>query len=65
MNESDDINIADKTMYINKTIQSNMINRNKDIDKKTIDLLKKTPKTKSLHTLRHSFGSALVSPPGS
>lgn len=45
--EWDDINIDDKTLHINKTIQSNVINRNKDADKKTIDLLKKTPKTKS------------------
>lgn len=45
--EWDDINLDDKTLYINKTIQSNVINRNKDTNKKTIDLLKKTPKTKS------------------
>ncbi len=45
--EWDDINIDDKTLYINKTIQSNVKNRNKDIDKKTIDILKKSTKTKS------------------
>lgn len=45
--EWDDINIDNKTLYINKTIQSNVINRNKDEDKKTINLLKKSPKTKS------------------
>ena len=45
--EWSDINIENKTLYVNKTIQSNLINRNKDIDKKTIDILKKSPKTKS------------------
>ncbi len=45
--EWNDINIDNKTLYINKTIQSNLVNRNKDIDRKTIDLLKNSPKTKS------------------
>lgn len=45
--EWDDINIGDKTLYINKTIQSNVINRNKNTDKKTVDILKKSTKTKS------------------
>lgn len=42
-----DINIEDRTIHIYKTMQSNLTNRNKNIDRKTIDILKMSPKTKS------------------
>ena len=42
-----DVDLDNKVLHINKTIQSNLVNRNKDSDKKVIDVLKTSTKTKS------------------
>lgn len=42
-----DIDLGNRLLYINKTIQSNVVNRDATINKKTVDRLKKSTKTKA------------------